>query len=359
VGIAMIDSDFVAHPDLMYPTNRILNYVDAVHNEVHALPPKTTIDARQWHGTMTACTAAGNGYLSQGVFSSLAPRANVVLVRTMNDFGRVTTDVIVRAMHWVRDHAKRLDIKVVNISVYDDEISHTLDHPVNSAVEELIEHGIVVIAAAGNNPNAPVRPPAAAPGGIAVGGLDDKNSLIEDDQEMWHSTFGITELGVQKPDVIAPAIYLPAPILLGTEQHEEAAALCALDAMTDDMLLDTAPKLLAKTKLPMTVWESQNVNTLRKSIRDRIAQELIAQPYYKMVDGTSFSAPIVTSIVAQMLELDPHLNPHKVKHILKDTATPLPNVSPLAQGAGVVNQRAALAGVRDGRAERTSPLTHI
>jgi serine protease AprX len=162
---------------------------------------------------------------------------------------------------------------------------------------------------------------------------------------MYSSTFGITAMSVQKPDLIAPAIYLPGPILIGTEQQDEAAALCALDAMTDAMLIDTAPRLLAHTKLPVHLWTSRNADELRSAIRNRIMEEQICEPYYKMVDGTSFAAPIVTSIVAQMVGVAPHLTPHEIKEILKSTARPLPNVPGINQGAGVVQQRAALKAV--------------
>ncbi|RPI68368.1 MAG: serine protease [Ignavibacteriae bacterium] len=346
IGIAMVDSDFVAHPDLTHPKNRIARYIDAVNNKVKDMPPKIAVQSRHWHGTMTAVTAAGNGYLSQGVFSSLAPESTVTLVRTMNDKGRVTTDVIVRALQRIGEFADELNIRVVNISVYADELDQTLDHPVNRAVEDLVAQGIVVVCAAGNNPNVPIRPPAAAVSGLAVGGLDDKNTLMEDDNEMYHSTFGTTLLGVQKPEIIAPAIWLPAPIMQGTEQQTEAAALCSMDMMTDDMLLDAAPSLMPHTKLPVSVWTSRDVRAIRIAIEKRINTELIANAYYKMVDGTSFSAPIVTSIVAQMLELDPTLTPADVKHILMTTANPLDNIPAVAQGAGVVSQRQALAAVR-------------
>ena len=348
VTIAMVDSDFRSHPDLIKPTNRILRYVDAVNNEVHDAPPAGNARARQWHGTMTACTAAGNGYLSQNVFTSLAPSASLVLIRTMNDEGRVTTEAIVNALTYIKNHAKKLNIRVANLSVYDDDLDQTISHPVNKGVEDLVKAGIVVVCAAGNNPNAPVRPPAAAPSGLAVGGLDDKNNLRDEDVEMYHSTFGVTSIGVQKPDVIAPAVWLPAPILLGTDQHKEAAALCAMDNCTDAMLQDIAPRLLPHTKLPFSVWTSRNIRELRTSIRERIEAELIVAPYYKMVDGTSFSAPIVASIVAQMLEIDPELTPDRVKSILKDTARPLNDRPSVAQGAGMVQQRAAIAAVRDG-----------
>lgn len=338
----MIDSDFVDHPDLTANSNRIARYIDAVNNKIMAAPPKGPVLARHWHGTMTAVTAAGDGYLSQGVFTSLAPNATVTLVRTMNDKGRVTTDTIVRALQRVGELAEELNIRVVNISVYADELDQTPEHPVNRAVEDLVSQGIVVVCAAGNNPNVPIRPPAAAVNGLTVGGLDDKNTLIDDDNEMYHSTFGLTSLGVQKPEIIAPAIWLPAPILLGTEQQQEAAALCAMDMMSDDMLLDTAAALMPHTKLPVALWTSRDVAELRKAIAGRIDRELIANAYYKMVDGTSFSSPIVASIVAQMLELDPDLTPDEVKQLLTSTASPLPEIPTLAQGYGVVHQRAAL-----------------
>jgi serine protease AprX len=61
------------------------------------------------------------------------------------------------------------------------------------------------------------------------------------------------------------------------------------------------------------------------------------------VDGTSFASPIVTSIVAQMLEANPKLTPAEVKRILIDTARRLPSVAVERQGWGVVQPAAAIA----------------
>lgn len=344
----MIDSDFVHHPDLDTPTVRIRRYVDVVTGTAHDQPPQPparTVLPRHWHGTMTACTVAGNGALSQGMFTSLAPEAHLVLLRTMNDEGRVTTATIVDALRYIRDHANALKIRVVNISVYADEIDHTLQHPVNQAVDDLVDRGICVVSAMGNNPYAPIRPPAASPRGIAVGGLNDRNSLQRDNDGLYDSTFGITSLGVQKPDLIAPAIFLPAPMLVGTPQQREAAALCAMDALTDDMLVDVAPQLMPHTKIPVSAWTWRDADDLRRVIDARIQQEQLCSPFYKMVDGTSFAAPIVASVIAQMLEVDPALTPDEVKQILMTTARPLDGVDPLVQGAGVLQQRSALRAV--------------
>ena len=59
--------------------------------------------------------------------------------------------------------------------------------------------------------------------------------------------------------------------------------------------------------------------------------------------GTSFSAPIVSSVVAQMLEANPRLTPQEVKHILITTAERLPHYEVDRQGWGVIEAKKAVA----------------
>ena len=68
-------------------------------------------------------------------------------------------------------------------------------------------------------------------------------------------------------------------------------------------------------------------------------------------DGTSFAAPIVTSVVAQMLEANPDLTPLEVKRILVQTARRLPHVEVDRQGWGAMNPRAAVAKALELRAK--------
>jgi serine protease AprX len=355
VGIAMVDSDFVAHPDLCQPTQRIRCYYNAVDAREEALPTQLPL-ARHWHGTMTACTAAGNGFMSGGQYTSLAPEAHIVAIRTMaseQERNKISTATIVRALEWIAKNALEHGIRIVNLSVYADEVDHTLQHPVNHLVEQLTKDGIVVVAAAGNNPFAPIRPPAAAPSAITVGGLNDNNSFDQAEAELYHSTFGVTTLGIQKPDVVAPSIWLPAPILAGTETANEAAALVALDACTEEMFALVAPLLLPFTKVKPAESDAET----RAAIETRIERELITTPHYKMVDGTSFAAPIVCSIIAQMLTVAPHLTPAHVKSILTATAIRVPNQPAMRQGYGVVQQRAAIRLCEQSRPPSSTTLT--
>ena len=77
-------------------------------------------------------------------------------------------------------------------------------------------------------------PPASAPSVLTVGGLDDKNRLPFPGYDMYHSSYGPTLDGLQKPEVIAPGIWVAAPILPGTPTAEQAALLARLAAADDD-----------------------------------------------------------------------------------------------------------------------------
>lgn len=341
VCIAMIDSGFVPHPDLTRPTNRILAYYDAVEQTEQPLPPND-VHVRSWHGTMTACTAAGNGFLSRGLYASSASEAHVLLIRTMNDQGKIPTSVILNALQWCKEQHQRYSIGIVNLSVYADESDRSSEHPVTQLVEELVSLGIVVVAASGNNPAVPLRPPATAPSAITVGGLDDKNTLLDNEYTLYHSSYGTAGNGVGKPELIAPAIWLPAPILPDTTVQTEAAALCALDAMTDILLLRTLPLLITSTELPLDLLKETDTTILRTAIGNRIRTEKIISPFYKHVDGTSFAAPIVCSVVAQMLEANPNLVPKQIKNILISTADFMKGFPRERQGYGRVDATAAL-----------------
>jgi serine protease AprX len=77
----------------------------------------------------------------------------------------------------------------------------------------------------------------------------------------------------------------------------------------------------------------------------------VINQYYKYVDGTSFAAPIVSSIIACLLEANPELNPQQVKRILMDTAERVQSVAVERQGWGVVVPRRAIETALGLRAE--------
>src|SRR6266498_388994 len=236
VTIAFLDSGFYAHPDLTKPRNRILAY----HN-IFAAPgdqSAMTNDVASWHGMMTSVVATGNGGLAEGFYRGIASEANVVLVK-IGRTGRISEDQIQKGLKWVLAHAEEHQIRVVNISAGGDFEESYLTNPLAQTVERCVSAGVTVVCAVGNAghiPGHPVLPPACAPSCIAVGGLDDKNSLDRARRGMYRSSYGPTIDGLQKPEVIAPGIWVAAPILPHTPTAEEAELYSKLYAAPDEEL---------------------------------------------------------------------------------------------------------------------------
>jgi serine protease AprX len=88
---------------------------------------------------------------------------------------------------------------------------------------------------------------------------------------------------------------------------------------------------------------------IRQLVAAKLKGNNVISGSYKHVDGTSFAAPIVSSIAAQMIEANPDLAPQDVKRLLIDTARRIPGVTVDRQGWGVVDAEKAVAGAVDAR----------
>ena len=342
VTIAFLDSGFYAHPDLTEPKNRILAY----HSIVAAEGDKTSLetpDTSSWHGMMTSVVAAGNGELSNGFYRGIAPDSNVVLVKLAKS-GRIPEANIERGLKWVMAHRKEYGIRVVNISAGGDYEAPYLHNSLAQMVEEAVREGLTVVCAVGNaglQPGHPVLPPASAPSCIAVGGLDGQNSLDRARRGMYRSSYGPTIDGLQKPEVIAPGIWVPAPILPGTPTAEEAELFAMLDNASDEELRALIEESAGVDK-DLDEARDLPLSLLRQLITIKLREGNVISGHYKYVDGTSFASPIVASIVACMLEANPVLTPQQIKRILIATAERLPGIEVDRQGWGVVSPRRAV-----------------
>jgi serine protease AprX len=314
--LALLDSGFYPHPDLISPSNRIRAWVDAGVESLEArefgpteTPQWPGWDAGsdwQWHGLMTSVAAAGNGYLSHGLYRGLAPEAELVLVSVREPSGRITNQSIQRGLSWILEHGSRHGVRVVSLSCSGDLVSPLAGNPVDQAVSNLTESGVTVVAAAGNDGVRRLVPPATAPFALTVGGLDDHNTFDHAEVMLWHSNFGESDGGAIKPELVAPSIWVVAPVLPMTDAARQAGELFAR-RMAGDGAVDPA-----------------------------IAERKLVTPHYQHVDGTSFAAPLVASAVCCMLEANPDLAPLFIRDILRETATPVPGAPPERQGAGAL-----------------------
>jgi serine protease AprX len=342
VTIAFLDSGFYAHPDLTMPDSRVLAYHSIFADEGDQTSLETN-DVASWHGMMTSVVATGNGGLAEGFYRGIASDANVVLVK-IGRTGRISEDQIQKGLEWALAHAEEHKIRVINISAGGDSEESCLTNPLSRTVERCVSAGVTVVCAVGNAghiPGHPVLPPASAPSCIAVGGLDDKNSLDRARRGMYRSSYGPTIDGLQKPEVIAPGIWVAAPILPHTPTAEEAELYSKLYAAPDEELRAI---IESNAGLDRDLDEASSLRPplLRQLITIKLREGNVINQHYKYVDGTSFAAPIVSSIIACMLEANPRLSPQQIKRILIKTAERVPEIEVDRQGWGVVSARRAV-----------------
>ncbi len=341
ITIAYLDSGFFPHPDLVEPENRILDFFD-VSGSGDFLDKDRKPEFWHWHGAQTSVVAAGNGRLSGGLYRSLAPDSKLVLVQVGHN-GKIRDQLIAQGIRWVIEHREQYNIRILNISVggWEEGSEGSYEESeISRAAEDAVGAGIVVVAAAGNDGEAP-RAPANAPSVLTVGGFVTQEIRSLDHVELYNSNFGFTMDLVVKPEVIAPAAWVAAPLLPNTLQRQRTDFLLDIAGLPDALLLDKVKTLPPEFEMPADLGKKP-IAEVRAVVAKFLRRDKVVHRGYQHVDGTSFAAPIVSSIVAQMLEANPSLSPAAVRQILMSTADRVRHASVLRQGCGVVNARRAV-----------------
>ena len=260
ITIAFLDSGFQPHADLTLPSNRIIAFYDVTGDEA-ALDPSRDVEAWHWHGTQTTVAAAGNGHLSNGTYRGVANEARLVLVKVSKQ-GRIADDSIAKGLRWVIANRERYDIRVLNMSLGGDEDVPCSQSEIDQLAEEAMRLGIVVVVAAGNSAERAPIPPANAPGVITVGGYHDGNRAAGK-LDLYHSSFGTATDGSVKPEVIAPAMWVAAPILPNTKDYQRAEALSQIARAPDYEL----PKIVKTVGQKAGFPEALDTDNARDSTR--------------------------------------------------------------------------------------------
>ncbi|KNF07588.1 peptidase S8/S53 family protein [Gottschalkia purinilytica] len=91
VTVAVIDTGVAPHADLVKPRNRIVGFKDFVNN-------KTSPYDDNGHGTHVSGIIGSNGYSSNGKYMGIAPEANILAIKALDETGGGNTSDIVSAI---------------------------------------------------------------------------------------------------------------------------------------------------------------------------------------------------------------------------------------------------------------------
>ncbi|MGW0671063.1 S8 family peptidase [Streptomyces sp. NPDC002746] len=191
--VAVLDTGADAeHPDLKGRISASENFTDS-----------DTTDDRQGHGTHTLSTVGGSGAASDGKQKGVAPGADLLVGKVLNDSGSGDSSWIIAGMQWAVD--QKAD--VVSMSLGSSTPTDCTD-PMSLAAEEFgkSKDTLFVIAAGNAGPTLnTVSSPGCAPSVLTVGAVD------RDDSTAPFSSRGPT-IGSHtlKPEITAPGVGISA-----------------------------------------------------------------------------------------------------------------------------------------------------
>lgn len=288
IGVAVIDSGINdSHPDL-WNSNQ-------THSRVVYHQDFTGTATSNWnganydlygHGTHVAGIIGGNGYLSSGNYTGVAPAINLVDLRALDLNGAGTDSTVIAAIEEAITLQNKYNIQVINLSLGRGiSVSYTQD-PLCQAVESAWKAGIVVVVAAGNygrlsvdgsDGYGTITAPGNDPYVITVGALNSTGSSSPSAEIMTsYSSKGPTTYDhVVKPDIMAP----------GNNIVSLAAPGATLEALFPAQLVTG--------------------NSGRNS--------------YFTLSGTSMATPVVSGAAALLVQSNGNLTPDQVKALLMQT----------------------------------------
>ena len=284
INIALLDTGTYPHPDLIRPTNRILHFKDFVNDCEFAYDDSG-------HGTFTAGIIAGNGCMSKGEYTGMAPESRLLSLKVLNQSGSGWVSTVLSGLQWVYNNREKYAVKLCCIPLgCISRLSFDID-PLSMAAAALWNSGVVVCTSVGNNgpENGWISSPGINPDIITVGALQNLGGSISQNQPLSRfSGRGFTVDGHPGPDFAAPGVNI---VSLNSDQNFR----------------------------PKSPFAHRNARL---------------DSYYRQGSGTSVSCAAVTGIAALLMEKHPGLTPDEVKSLLRHGCRSL-NLLKEQQGAGL------------------------
>ncbi|RQW96719.1 S8 family serine peptidase [Micromonospora inaquosa] len=268
VRVAVLDGGVdTAHPD----------FVNQIAASRSFIPNQDVVD-HNGHGTHTASTVAGTGAASGGKERGVAPDADLVIGKVLDENGTGSISGIIAGMEWA---ARTERAKVINMSL---GVSawQTQDDPLSQAVNKLTaETGALFVVAAGNRGSDPftLGAPGTADAALTVGAVDSTDHLAS-----FSSVGPRLNDEALKPDITAPGVN----VLAARSQYD--------------------------------IW---------------------SEGWYVENSGTSMAAPHVAGAAALLVQKHPDWSPQQIKDALMSTSVRTPDYNAYQAGSGRLNVAAA------------------
>ena len=280
-------------------------------------------DMDSGHGTFGAGVAAGLGVNSGGFYGGVARGAHLVAVNSGTDSG-LPLIAIIGAYDYLLVHQYDYNIRVINNSWGGSLAESELDpaNPINLATRTAHDRNIVVVFAAGNAGTAAdaINPYSTMAWTISVA-AGEKQGL--------GTPAGFSSRGVNNgayPDVAGMPADPNAPPNLRPDITGSGVDIKSVRSH--------GPGLVNTIGAVPIFVGANDLTTIPPGYL----------PYYTTSQGTSFSCPQVSGVVALMLEANPQLTPDDVVTILRQTATPMPYEQKVV-GSGYVDAHNAVRKV--------------
>jgi serine protease AprX len=304
VTVALIDTGVAPVPGLDAP-DKVLDGPDLSYESQSA---GTRYLDGYGHGTHMAGIIAGadTGLDPQrpmaGKFAGVAPGAQLLNMKVAAGDGGADVSQVIAALDWVVEHRNDagMNVRVANLSYGTESLQSWQVDPLARAVENAWNHGIFVVASAGNDglQSPSLLMPARDPHIMAVGAVDHDGTSSALDDDVADFTNGGS--ASRRPDLLAPG------------------------------------KSVVSLRVPSSYVDLAHPEGRLAGAGGRFFRG----------SGTSQAAAVVAGEAALLFEANPNLTPDQVKAVLLQTARPLTLDRSPAQGAGVTDVGAAVTLVR-------------
>ncbi|MFC5266154.1 S8 family serine peptidase [Kribbella qitaiheensis] len=269
VKVAVLDTGYDQnHPDLKKQVVESQSFV-----------PDQAVQDEHGHGTHTASIVAGLGTASAGKRKGVAPGAQLLIGKVLDNSGSGLDSEAIAGMEW----AVQQGAKVISMSLGGLPSDGT--DPMSEAVDRLSasSDALFVVAAGNSGMEETVGTPGAAEAALTVGAVDRDDKLAT-----FSSRGPRLGDGALKPEVTAPGVEIVAARAAGTEQGHEVGE------------------------------------------------------YYTAMSGTSMATPHVAGAAAILAQRHPDWTGEQLKAALAATAVPSKGATPVQQGLGRIDLRNAL-----------------